>query len=409
MAGEVLLPGCKSFTNRALICAAYAQGVSRLEAASQSEDSRNMVLALRRVGVSIREEGPGLRVEGRGEAPRFSQVRLDVGEAGTVLRFLLAFLASGKGEAVIDGSRRIRQRPIGPLVDALRELGAEVDYLAETGFPPLGLRAHGLSGGTIRLSGDVSSQFASSLLLAEPYCGGRLEIVPTGSPVSRPYVEMTLGVRTAFGFPRDRVRGGYRSGEIRVPGDSSGAFTFLAAVALGGGEILVRGLGEDPVSRTLAGLGLPPHLGFQWRADPAGLRVSPAQLRPADLDLRDVPDLVPSLAVLLLFAPGTSRIRGVDHLRHKESDRLAALACELGRCGAQVRESPGGLEILGGRELHGAQLDTHGDHRLAMAFSLLPLRVPRVSLSETASVSKSYPGFWESLEGLFDRKARRVR
>lgn len=419
ISGAARLPGSKSLTNRMLVLAALAAPAadadcSVIHQALQSEDTELMVAALRQLGIPISADWdrtqltvPAVRRDQWVSAGSFF-----CGNSGTTLRFLAATLALGHGRYRLDGSLRMRERPIEDLLGALRQLGVRADSESGTGCPPVILHADGIAGGRARLSGAVSSQFLSALLMAAPLADAA-EVVLEATPpmVSTPYVQMTLAcVRAAGGVVHEECPAGAAGGCWRVPGrqryrprtwhvepDASAASYFLAAAAITGGRVTVPGLdahawqGDVRFAQVLAAMGC------TVEANPLAVRGQP--LTGIDVDMCDISDTVMTLAVVALFATGPTRIRNVAHIRHKESDRLAALAAELGKTGADVREFPDSLEIHPA-PLHGARLETYNDHRLAMAFALIGLRVPGIIVVDPGCVAKTFPGYFAELARL---------
>jgi len=408
----VRVPGSKSITNRALICASLAKGESVIRNASDSDDTALLANGLNQLGVLVRKSGNDLLVEGTGGrlyAPKFP---IPVGNAGTTLRFLVGLAAIAQGKVVFEGDLRMGERPVSGLLDALKMLG--VDSQANDFVARYAVMGGSLAGGLTRVRGDLSSQFVSSLLMVAPYAERDVRIETEGNPVSEPYVKMTIAVMRMFGVEAAHDREGYllqagqryKPSTVSVEMDATGASYFFAAAALTGGEVLV----EKGESTSLQGdwriLQLLEQMGCEAIETDAGIRLrNNRDLTGVDADLRDAPDLVPTVAVLGLFAGGRTSIRNVPQLRHKESDRLQALASELRKLGSNVTLLDDGLEIQR-TALHGAQLDVHDDHRLAMSFALIGLRVPGVRIENPDCVRKSFPGFWEEFGRLYESKHR---
>jgi 3-phosphoshikimate 1-carboxyvinyltransferase len=405
----VRVPGSKSLTNRALLIAALAEGASVLEGALFSDDSIHMAAALRQLGAGVEEERAAARyrVQGTGGAWSAAEATLHVGNAGTAARFLAAAVCLGHGRFVIDGSERMRQRPIGDLVEALRSLGVRVD--CPTGCPPVTIHADGLPGGSVEVAGGRSSQYLSGLLLAAPYARGDLEIRAGDDLIARPYVDMTLAVMARFGadverdgYRRFRVRAGhpYRGRSYAVEADASSAHYFLAAAALTAGEVRVEGVGGGSLQGDVQFAGLLERMGarVEWGERSITVR-GPARLGGGDFDMNAISDTAMTLAVLAPFAETPVRIRGVGHIRLQESDRLAAVTTELRRLGARVVERDDGWEIEPSA-LHGGAVETYDDHRIAMAFALAGLRVPGVVVLDPGCVAKTFPSYFDELERL---------
>ncbi|MBI5471289.1 MAG: 3-phosphoshikimate 1-carboxyvinyltransferase [Ignavibacteriae bacterium] len=403
----VCVPGSKSITNRALICASLAKGESVIRNASDSTDTAMMANGLNQLGVLVRKRDDALIVDGTGGklyAPKFP---IPVGNAGTTLRFMLSLAALATGKTVFDGSDRMAERPIAELLDALNQCGVRAS--AGGVLPRYVVEGGSLRGGAVQVKAERSSQFLSSLLMVAPYALSDSEITLDGEVASAPYVDLTLAVMRAFGVEvknADRrfqveAKRNYHPAEFFVEPDASGASYFLGAAAILGGEVLVREMrlnslqGDAKFASVLQRMGCV----VQETNDGVMLRRDGA-LRGIDADMNSMPDVVPTLAVVALFAESPTRIRNVAHLRHKESDRLEALHTELSKLGAQVVLVDDGLEIVPA-PLHAAQLDTNDDHRLAMSFALAGLKAPGVRIENPDCVRKSFPKFWSEWEKLY--------
>jgi 3-phosphoshikimate 1-carboxyvinyltransferase len=365
-----------------------------------------MVENLRRAGVSLERSDEGVEVQGIGGPPRGFGGVFHAKEAGSVLRFLLPFLAAGEGTALLTGFPRLLRRPIGPLVEALAKLGALVS--CKGACPPVSLQARGLDGGEIEVSAEVSSQFASALLLAAPAMARGLRIRLVGAARSAPYLGLTVEVMSAFGAGVERAGPSfeagpcaYRARTFPVEGDASAGSFLLAAAAIAGGRVRVEGVGTDSSQGDIRCLAFLERAGCGVSGGRDWLEVEGPAVRPFDADLAASPDLLPPLAAVAACVGGRSRLRGAPHARLKESDRIAALAGGLARAGALVVELPDGLEIEGRPEgLRGFAADPRGDHRLAMAFALLGLRAPGMGVADPRCVVKSFPEFFERLDSL---------
>jgi 3-phosphoshikimate 1-carboxyvinyltransferase len=405
--GEVTVPPSKSLTHRLLLLALLGRREVIVERPLRSADTERLVAAVRACGCSVTADGSGLIVA-PGDAPR-SPVELACGASGTLLRLLTGVVAGLPGEWRLDGVRRLRQRPVAALVAALGELGADIDYRGRPGFAPLRIRGRALAGGSTRLDASESSQFLSALILASLSADGPVTIETEGL-ASRPYVDLTLDAVALFGGRAGVADGVWHvepglapPARVIVEGDYSAAAYFAAAAALAGGAVRLRGLA--PVSRQgdRRLLDLLASMGARVEPRRDGFVVAGGgPLEALDVDLRDLPDQVPTLAALAPFARGVTRIRGVAHLRLKESDRLAALRCELERAGAPADETDDGLEIPGvwaetAPPGSVVRIDSHDDHRIAMSMALVGLRRPGLSIARPEVVAKSYPGFWQDL------------
>ncbi|MBL8435034.1 MAG: bifunctional 3-phosphoshikimate 1-carboxyvinyltransferase/cytidylate kinase [Zoogloea sp.] len=421
-AGSVRLPGSKSISNRVLLLAALAEGDTLVEALLDSDDTRVMRNAIVALGVNVAEEGGALRVAGCGG--RFPKLSADifVGNSGLSIRTLVpAIVACLSGcddadaEVRLSGVPRMHERPIGDLVDGLKQLGARVEWLGEPGFPPLALKPSLLGAERVSVRGNVSSQFLTGLLQAAPLVAREkpLVIEVEGELISRPYVEITLNLMERFGvcverdgWSRFTVPAGQRytsPGRIAVEGDASTASYFLAAGALGGGPVRVVGAGRQSIqgdvkfADALAVMGADISWGDDWieaRAPASG------KLKAFDLDLNHIPDAAMTLSVAALFADGPSTLRNIGSWRVKETDRIAAMATELRKLGATVEEFPEALRVTPPTELRPAVIDTYDDHRVAMCFSLATLGGAYVRINDPKCVNKTFPEYFQAFAGI---------
>ena len=409
IAAHVRPPGSKSITNRALVCAALAEGTSRLVGALDSDDTRVMVDSLTRLGIEIRHDASAATIDVvgcRGRIPATS-ADLFVGNSGTTMRFLTALVALGNGVYRLDGVPRMRERPIKDLIAALEQLGGDVASEQGNECPPVVVRAGGLRGGRAEIQGDVSSQFLSGLLMAAPYARGPVELVTSGPLVSQPYVRMTLDVMKSFGvvveasdLQRIRVRAPqvYRGQEYAIEPDASGASYFFAAAAITGGEANVAGLSRDSLQGDVAFVECLAKMGCDVRYGDGEITVVGRPLAGIEIDMNAISDTVQTLAAVALFANGPMTIRGVGHIRHKETDRIGNLAIELRKFGAKVDELADGLVIHPPKTLRAATIDTYDDHRMAMSLALVGLRASGVVINDPGCVAKTYPEFFADLE-----------
>lgn len=405
----VRVPGSKSYTHRAFIAAALAEGDSRIEGALASEDTDLTREALRTWGASFSREGGSWAVRGTGGRLAPSAAPIDLGNSGTSMRLLSAVAALVPGESLLGGRPRLEARPVGDLVSALGALGVEAECVRGNGCPPVRVVGGRLRGGRVALDCSRSSQFLSALLLVSPYSEKGVEIEVTRGPVSRPYIDITVEVMRRFGIPveregheRFRVAGQrhYRACRFEIEADGSQAGYFWAAAAITGSAVTVRGIRRGSLQGDLRLLDVLESMGCRAEETEAGIRVAGGDLRAVDADLGDLPDAVPTLAVVAAYARGETRIRNVGHLRDKESDRLAAVCEGLSRMGIDARVEGADLRISGGRP-HGAAIDCHDDHRIAMSFAVAGLRTPGVCILDEACVGKSFPGFWDVFEELY--------
>ncbi len=407
--GVVTLPGSKSYTHRALVLSSLADGESLLVHALRCEDTERTVRGLLRFGVETFWESDHIRVLGTGGKFRASEERIEVGNSGTSMRFLTALAALKKGITLLDGNERMRKRPIGGLLNGLRELGVRAYSQKGNDFPPVIVESGGLKGGTARIKGEESSQFLSGLLMVTPYAQSDVNIEVIGSLASKPYVDLTLDVMSAFGVNiRNKedgsffIKAGQRSlpRKYRIEGDASNASYFFSAAAVCKGRVEVNNLNPASIQGDIHFLDILESMGCRVTRGKDRVQVQGGELHGIEIDMNEMPDLVPTLAVTAAFAHGKTVIKNVGHLRLKESDRIHALAMELAKMGIQVDEKKDGLEIQGGKP-HGAEIETYDDHRMAMGFAIAGLAVPGIRIKGERCVNKSFPGFWETLQKLY--------
>ncbi len=404
--GAVNIPGSKSVSHRALIAAGLAEGSSLLKELLICEDTLYTVNALRQLGIQIILRGNNAEVLGmEGKFPvsdRRSEIFM--GNSGTSFRLLLSTVALSRGDYILSGSPRMNERPIGALTTVLSRMGVKLACLEKKGYPPVRIQAQGIPGGKVVIAGDQSSQFVSSLLLAGPYAEKDMEIEVDGQLVSRPYVDITLDVMEHFGvyvvrsdyhYIRVPCRQTYRSCRFTIEGDVSSASYFWAAAAVTGGTVTTTNIHPKTTRQgDLRFLEILAQMGCHVESGRAHVTVGGGSLCGIDADMSTMPDMVPTLAAIALFANGKTVIRNVPHLRYKESDRLAAVASEWRRLGSRIEELPDGLIIYGNHKLHGTTLESHDDHRLAMALAVVGLKVPGVKIKNEGCVNKSFPQFW---------------
>lgn len=409
--GKVRLPGSKSISNRILLLAALANGETRIRDLLASDDVDRMLDALSKLGVEWEQAGDEgeYRVRGVGGVFPVKSADLFLGNAGTAIRPLTAALALSGGEYRLSGVSRMHERPIGDLVDGLRQLGAEIRYEGNEGFPPLQLLPAVIrAGGVVQVRGDVSSQFLTALLMALPLTGAETTIEVVGELISKPYIAITLELMARFGVEVTRVGWerfivpagpGYLSpGTVFVEGDASSASYFLAAGAIGGGPVRVEGVGQTSIqgdvrfAAALQQLGAQVEMGDNWIEARGPAR---GRLKAFDLDLNHIPDAAMTLAVAALFADGPCRLRNIASWRVKETDRLSAMATELRKLGATVEEGADFLRIIPPIKLRPAAIDTYDDHRMAMCFSLVTLGGCRVRINDPRCVNKTFPTYFD--------------
>jgi len=403
---EIRVPGSKSYTHRVLIAAALAEGESRVDGALFSRDTELTAGALEKFGARITADPEKRRLVVSGTGGRLAPCNetIYLENSGTSMRLLTAIAALGEGDYRLDGSPRMRERPMAELLEALRQLGVPAVALADNGCPPIRVGGGQLAGGPVAIDCSISSQYLSGLLLAAPLTDRGMQIRVVKGPVSKPYIELTLKVMRDCGIEvehRDYLefsvpgRQSYRAGSRRVEPDCSQAGYFWAAAAICGAEIKVLDIRSDSFQGDLKFVHVLEKMGCEVDFAADGVAVTGSgRLRAVEVDMGDMPDLVPTLAVVAAFAAGTTRITNVAHLRAKESDRLAAVAAELQKLGIEVACGSDWLAITGGTP-HGARIATYDDHRIAMSFSLIGLRVPGIVIEDEGCVAKSFPDYWE--------------
>jgi 3-phosphoshikimate 1-carboxyvinyltransferase len=409
----VELPGSKSITNRALICAALAGGTSTIRGALRADDTEAMLGCLRGLGSRMTTDGGDgstIVVEGNGGRIDDPAERLDARMSGTTARFVLPLLGLASRPVELTGHPQLLARPMGSAIDGIRQLGVSVDELGRPGHLPVAVGGTGsLPGGPVTLPGDVSSQFLSGLLLVGPTTDGGLELSLSTSLVSRPYVEMTIAVMSAFGA-RVRTAGddrfavdpaGYRATNFVVEPDASAASYFFAAAAVTGGRVMVEGLGAASVQGDLRFVEVLGAMGCEVSVGDPGTEVrGTAALRGVEVDLADLSDTAPTLAVVAAFAEGPTRVTGIGFIRRKETDRIAAIVTELRRCGVDAEEEADGFVVHPSARPVPARIETYDDHRMAMSFAILGLRTPGTVVLDPGCVSKTFPAFFETLDRL---------
>lgn len=409
--GVVHLPGSKSISNRTLLLAALAQGTTEIRDLLKSDDTDRMLDALCTLGVGVEQTGDhDYRITGASSWFVNQEADLFLGNAGTAFRPLTAALALSRGTYKLHGVARMHERPIGDLVDALRQIGADIDYLGEPGFPPLLIKPAIIAAdGTIKIRGDVSSQFLTALLMALPMIGKETHIEMVSELISKPYIEITLKLMAQFGvkvlrdgwerFTVPAVAGYVSPGTVFVEGDASSASYFLAAGAIGGGPVRVQGVGKNSIqgdvafAEALEAIGVTITKGANWleAAAPNGL-----PLKAFDRDFNHIPDAAMTLAVVALFCDGPSRLTNIASWRVKETDRIAAMAAELRKLGAVVEEGEDWLRIIPPKKLTpNAIIDTYDDHRMAMCFSLATFGGVPVRINDPKCTAKTFPDYFE--------------
>jgi 3-phosphoshikimate 1-carboxyvinyltransferase len=404
---SVRIPGSRSLTNRALVCAALSDGESWIDGWLDSDDTRAMRDGLGRLGIEVQERDGALRVPGNSGRFAIPLHPVDCGASGTTMRFLSACAALVDGRVVLDGTARMRERPIQELADSLNQMGAQATTTA--GYPPLTVQGGALRGGQIGIDASRSSQFLSALLMIAPLAPSNVELV-TGDIVSRFYVDMTLEVMNAFGIAVDlpamnrflvRAPQTYRARRYRVEPDASSATYFFAAAAITGGRIRVEGLTPASSQADVRFVEVLERMGCTVERGSGWISVKgPRYLHGIDIDMNSMPDASLTLAVTACFAKGRTRIRNVAHLRIKESDRMQSLKNELEKLGARVTTTESDIEIEPPAEHRSARIATYDDHRIAMSFALAGLRTPGIVIEDPGCVAKTFPDFFERLAQL---------
>ncbi|MFK7769349.1 MAG: 3-phosphoshikimate 1-carboxyvinyltransferase [Mariniblastus sp.] len=402
-------PGSKSLTNRALPIAAMARGRSTLTGVLDSDDTKVMIESLEKIGVTISHDKSkhNVIVDGVGGQFKNEPADLFIGNSGTTIRFLTAMLGFAGGEYCLDGIPRMRERPIGPLVDALNRLGADVVAQSAGGCPPVKIKSPRLTGGSVSIRGDVSSQYLSGLMMAASQASGDVAIEIDGPLISKPYVEMTRRVMKDFGvecqisqgFDQFKIVGGqnYSATKYQIEPDASAASYFWAAAAICGGTATVKNLNRNSLQGDVRFVECLELMGCEVNWGENEISVSgPAKIG-IDIDMSDVSDTVQTLAAVALFVEGTTVVRNVAHNRVKETDRIGNLAIELRKFGVKVDEHEDGLTIHPG-PLNGADIETYDDHRMAMSLALVGLKQSGVKIHEPGCVSKTYPHYFDDLQ-----------
>ncbi len=411
----VVVPGSKSFTNRALVTAALARGRSTLRGVLFSDDTEAMLSCLEELGISttIDRERCVVEVDGcAGVLPR-EGARVNVRQSGTTARFIAPMLALGNGSFGIDGDAQMQSRPMGDLLVALRDLGVRVEGSGDAAARlPFAISAAGVGGGEISVLGDVSSQFLSGLLLSAPCFAQGLAVRVLGDLVSKPYVDMTIATMESFGARIDRrayesfavAPGGYQDADYVIEPDASAASYFFGAAAITGGRVRIEGLGRGALQGDVAFVDILAAMGASVTHTSTWIEVDATSLGAAglcgvDVDMAHCSDTAQTLAAVAVFASGPTRVRGIGFIRRKETDRIAAVVTELRRCGIQAEEHDDGFTVTPGTP-HATTVRTYDDHRMAMSFSLLGLKVPGISIENPGCVAKTFPTFFDVLETL---------
>ena len=411
--GEINLPGSKSLSNRALLLAALAEGTTTITNLLESDDTRHMLNALKQLGIqyTLSDDKTECTLVGNGGAISCDDPQeLFLGNAGTAMRPLCATLCLGNGSYTLTGEPRMKERPIGHLVDALRQTGANICYQENDGYPPLSIEATGLKGGNVEIDGAISSQFLTALLMASPMAENDMTITIIGELVSKPYIDITLDIMKSFGV--EVVNDDYKVFTIKgnqtykavetymVEGDASSASYFLAAAAIKGGTVKVTGIGRNSIQGDVEFVDVLELMGARVEWAETYISVTRDALRAIDMDFNHIPDAAMTVATMALFVKGTTTLRNIYNWRVKETDRLYAMATELRKVGAEVEEGEDYLKITAPEVLKHAAIDTYDDHRMAMCFSLLALDKASVTINEPECTAKTFPTYFEVLESI---------
>ena len=402
------VPSSKSYSNRALLIAALANGESHIYNCLKCEDTRYMISALNSHNINIVEDETKVTVHGCNGFPGTSEKNIFVGNAGTTMRFLCSFAALCLGETIIDGSWRMRQRPLNDLIDGLSPLGVEIISQNENGCPPVKIKGGGIDGGETEMNGDKSSQYFTSILMSSPYAKKDVLIKVNGELTSRPYIDLTIDLMRIFGVNVEnnsyssffiKSGNGYKAREYTIESDMTSATYFFAAAAITGGKVKIENLNIATMQGDIKFVDILKKMGCIVLKGENFIEVEGGGLTGINVNMNEMPDAVQTLAVTSLFAKGETRITGVSNLRIKETDRIKALATELSRLGAQVRELDDGLVIIPGK-LQAAEIITYDDHRMAMSFSLAGLKIHGIRIINPGCVNKSFPDFFKKIESL---------
>lgn len=408
--GEVFLPGSKSLSNRALLIAALAKGVTKITNLLVSDDINYMLNALTTLGIdyTLSDCGTECTVIGNNGFFKVNEpVELYLGNAGTAMRPLCAALAASEGKFILTGEPRMKERPIGHLVNALTQLNADTQYLENKDYPPVKIKGKTLTGTTVSIDGSISSQFLTSILMVAPLLQTDTTIEIEGELVSKPYIDITLNIMSRFGvevqnnnYQSFTVKGNqsYQAVEkYMVEGDASSASYFLAAGAIKGGEVTVHGVGKLSVQGDKHFADVLEKMGAEVSWSDESITVVGRELTAVDMDMNHIPDAAMTIATTALFAKGTTTIRNIYNWRVKETDRLTAMATELRKVGAEVVEGEDYISITPPKSLKHAEIDTYNDHRVAMCFSLVALSDTPVTINDPKCTAKTFPDYFDKL------------
>jgi len=406
---DVSVPGSKSYTHRILIAAALSDGACTIANGLESEDTLLTQSALKQMGITIENQDDRLNIQGGNGRLKPCAEPIYLGNSGTSMRLLTGIVSIGQGRYVLTGSERMCERPIQDLLDALNQMGVSANSANHNGCPPIEISGGDVTGGVVTINCSKSSQYLSSLLLLAPCTEKGLDITVTGGLVSKPYVDLTIDIMSQFGievrregYERFHINGRqtYRSGNFTVEPDCSQAGYFWAAGAITGAGIKVKGISNQTRQGDVRFAEVLGEMGCDVAYEPDGIRIKGGRLSAIEADMADMPDMVPTRAVVAAFAEGSTIIKNVAHLKDKESDRLGSVAEELAKIGIEATAAENGLTVTGGKP-HAAQIKTYNDHRMAMSFSLVGLKVPGIEIMDERCVDKSFPNYWDVFESLY--------
>jgi len=407
----VAVPGSKSYTHRLLIATALSQGTCVIKNMLKSEDTLLTLEALKQMGTRMRPVGDHLEVHGMNGTLGPCPDPVYLGNSGTSMRLLTGVAALGKGTYTLTGTERMCERPLQDLLDALAQVNIHAVSVNNSGCPPVEIRGALVKGGKAELKSNISSQYLSSMLLMAPCTEEGLDITTTHGMVSKPYVDMTIDIMTRLGvevnrkaYSRFQIAGGqpYTAGTYIVEPDCSQAGYFWGAAAVTGASIKVHGITKETRQGDVAFVDVLVRMGCRADHEADGITITGGRLSGIEVDMSNMPDMVPTLGVVAAFADGTTVIKNVAHLKEKESDRLGSVAAELTKIGIDAEAHDSGLVIKGGRPC-GSQIKTYDDHRIAMSFAIAGLKVPGIFIQDPTCVQKSFPNFWEVFEGLYEK------
>lgn len=407
---EVSVPPSKSYTNRALIAASLAEGTSTIVNPSLADDVELLIRALEQFGVQIKRLKNKLQIQGTNGILNAPTTEVNVGNAGTTMRFLTTFACLANGETVLNGDENMQKRPINDLLEALKLTG--VKCTSNNGFPPVMIHGGNFRGGRIEIEASVSSQFVSSILLSAPYAKQPVYLHVKGKLSSMPYVDMSIHVMRSFGAEVNVIdethyevnnEMKYIGREFQIEADASSATYFLAAAAISGGKIHIKNLPAESFQGDMQFVNVLSEMGCKVTKKDDGVMLEGVKLKGIDVDMNSLPDCVPTLAVVAAFAQGPTTITNVNHLKYKETDRLKALVNELTKIGAKVERFEDGFTIYP-QPLRGATIETYNDHRIAMSFAVAGLKVNGIAIKNPSCVTKSFPNFWDEFSKLENEK-----